>query len=104
MASRNNLQNAEVNSAVAAVLTLANPSTSAFMYIWAVDISAAGAATVQFFNGTGALTGVITLATGVPWVTKTDSSIPIFTVDPGTSFKITQGGTTQISGYVEYSN
>lgn len=108
MASRRNAQNAVINTATAGVtgtnIIVTNPSTTAFMYIWAIMFTAAGAATLQFMNGINALTGQMSFAANGQFV-ETADQLPLYTVDPGQSFILNQVSTTaQISGALTYSN
>jgi hypothetical protein len=60
---------------------------------------ATGATTIQFFDGTNALTGVMTITNGTPFILYMDGN-PWFTCTRGNAFNATSGSGNQWSGSI----
>ena len=104
---RRNEQYASVNTASSGQnLLLTNPSSSAYMYVWDIYLSVAGATNLSFYDGAGALTGNINLLAGAqfnPAVSSSDAT-PVFTISPNAAFNVSSSAAAQISGFFHYSN
>lgn len=65
------------------------------------NMVAAGAVTAQFKSATTALTGAMSMITGVPVVADSgDVRLPIFQTAKGEALNLTLGGTVQVSGHM----
>ena len=106
MPARRNLQRYVINSAINGNTNFANPSATAFGYVWELYFTCAGATTVTLYDGAGALTGNINVpAGGVFLGGLPDNEIaPHFVFGPNANFSISEAGGTQKSGYVTISN
>lgn len=90
-----------VSTAVSGSNTLVAATANKSTKVYRVILVAAGAVTVQFFDGVTALTGAMSMATGVPLVLEFDGQ-PLFTGSVNTAFNITLGGAVQVSGAIDY--
>ena len=105
MPSRRNYQQAQINISASGLQTICqNPSKSAFMYIWEVYLTCAGATNLTFYNGAGPLTGNINVLAGGTFSRQDLGSSPAFTIEPNASFSISEAVGVQKSGYVHFSN
>ncbi len=64
------------------------------------NIVAAGAVTAQFKSATTALTGAMSMITGVPIADAGDVQSPLFQTAKGEALNLTLGGTVQVSGHM----
>jgi hypothetical protein len=70
--------------------------------VYKLALSAAGAVTVEFLDGINALTGAMSLATGVPLVFGLDSQ-PWFVGSAGNDFDLSLGSGVQVSGVILFT-
>ena len=106
MASRTNIQRTIISSSASGNVTIiANPSTTARLYIWELALVVGGAANLQFFDGAGAITGVLAmLANGSIFFPDDNPGNPRFVISPGQSFIVNDNTGVAKGGYVVYSN
>ena len=109
MASRFNTQVAVINSNSASVTVIANPSKSAFMYIWELLLTSSGTSNLTLNNvvngSVGPLSGPYALVVnGSLYLADSGGATPHLTIDPGGSLTITNSGSVQLSGQCKYSN
>jgi hypothetical protein len=103
MAQRRNPQNVPISFSTASGQTVFTNAGAAFAYVWQCNISGNGTTTLTFSNGAGVLATYNVGATS-PFAPKADGAMPIFVIDPGASFSITQSGSVTCSGFVIWSN
>jgi hypothetical protein len=108
MASKRNPQVAIVNSSAASITAIQNPSSTAFLYVWRVQLTANAATLLTFeqstVQGTVALSGPFDLTGAGGSVTKNEGQSPHYTVDPAGSLLISNSGTAGIAGEILWSN
>jgi hypothetical protein len=95
--------NAVVNAAASGDNTIiAAPGVGKQLEIRGYNIVAAGAVTATWKNGSTALTGAMTMATGAPNVYIVDDNDHVFLLSDNTAFVLALGGSVQVSGHVTY--
>ena len=107
MASRRNPQQVAINNSTSGNLTIiANPSTTAFMYIYELYLQVGGTTNLTFYNGLTPLTGPLALGTSVPpvWLEDEGGAFPRFVINPGQSFIVNDSAGVQKSGYCTFCN
>lgn len=108
MAAVSNPKTVAITSAAASVTVIANPSTTLFMYIWELIFTTGGTTNLTMNNatlssGTFALTGAMAFVANGSFY-RQGFVRPLYIIDPGGSFTITNSGSVQISGSCQYSN
>ena len=110
MASKRNPQNSIINSAASTVTVFANPSSTAFAYVWKIQLTAGGASNLTFqqstASGISALSGPFDITGAGGSITKPDGGggEPWYKVDPSATFSILNSGSAQLSGECQWSN
>lgn len=96
------LNSAKIDSAAGGDLTIVAVVSGKVIKVYQLELAAAGAATIQPKDGVGgtALTGVETLATGVPLVLP-NTGVPWFVTSSGNAFVINTSA-VQVSGHCQY--
>jgi len=95
------LQNAVISFSTAADQTVIAAVSGKQIKVYALNLVAAGATTVTVKDGSTALTGAMTLATGVP-ITYEAGPFPWFVTSQGNALVINDSGAVQVSGNVLY--
>lgn len=104
MVQKYNAQTVPINSSSSGNVTIiANPSKSAFMYIWELAIVVGGTCNLTLYNGGGALTGAMPMLSNGS-IFRADTNTPMYTIDPGASFVVNDSVGVQKSGWCKYSN
>jgi hypothetical protein len=109
MASRRNPQTTIINSSSSSISVVVNPSSTAFLYVWHLMITASAASNIQFqqqtlSDGTANLSGAYDLTGAGGSLTWPDANSPWLTIDPGATLIISNSGSASVQGQVLWSN